>query len=48
MRTVRVHGHSNSYSTLLELLDPYRFTCGPKARGTKVLEDAMVRHPPTA
>jgi SNF2 family DNA or RNA helicase len=36
------NGHSNSFSTLLELLDPYRFT-----RGVKVLksarDDVMVR-----
>ena len=27
------NGHSNSFSTLLELLDPYRFTRGVKVRG---------------
>ena len=37
------NGHSNSFSTLLELLDPYRFTRGVKIRGKKVLEDVMVR-----
>ena len=37
------NGHSNSYSTLLELLDPYRFTRGVKVRGKKALEDVMVR-----
>ncbi len=37
------NGHSNSFSTLLELLDPYRFTCGVKVRGRKALEDVMVR-----
>jgi len=37
------NGHSNSFSTLLELLDPYRFTRGVKVRGKKVLEDVMVR-----
>src|SRR4051794_27947847 len=37
------NGHSNSFSTLLELLDPYRFTRGVKVRGRKVLEDVMVR-----
>jgi SNF2 family DNA or RNA helicase len=36
------NGHSNSFSTLLELLDPYRFTRGVKIRGKKVLEDVMV------
>lgn len=34
------NGHSNSFSTLLELLDPYRFTCGVKVRGKKALEEA--------
>jgi superfamily II DNA or RNA helicase len=37
------NGHSNSFSTLLELLDPYRFTRGVKVRGKKALEDIMVR-----
>lgn len=37
------NGHSNSFSTLLELLDPYRFTRGVKVRGKKSLEDVMVR-----
>lgn len=37
------NGHSNSFSTLLELLDPYRFTRGVKIRGKKDLEDVMVR-----
>jgi len=37
------NGHSNSFSTLLELLDPYRFTRGVKVRGKKSLEDIMVR-----
>src|ERR1039457_6129236 len=37
------NGHSNSFSTLLELLDPYRFTRGVKVRGRKDLEDVMVR-----
>ena len=36
------NGHSNSFSTLLELLDPYRFTSGVKVR-RKALEDVMVR-----
>jgi SNF2 family DNA or RNA helicase len=36
------NGHSNSFSTLLELLDPYRFTRGVKAR-PKALEEVMVR-----
>ena len=37
------NGHSNSFSTLLELLDPYRFTRGVPVRGKNVLEDVMVR-----
>jgi superfamily II DNA or RNA helicase/DNA-binding transcriptional regulator YiaG len=37
------NGHSSSFSTLLELLDPYRFTRGVKVRGKKVLDDVMVR-----
>jgi superfamily II DNA or RNA helicase len=37
------NGHSNSFSTLLELLDPYRFTRGVKVRGKRSLEDVMVR-----
>jgi len=36
------NGHSNSFSTLLELLDPYRFTRGVKVRG-QALDDVMVR-----
>jgi hypothetical protein len=37
------NGHSNSFSTLLELLDPYRFTRGVKVRGKRALDDVMVR-----
>ncbi len=37
------NGHSNSFSTLLELLDPYRFTRGVPVRGQRVLDDVMVR-----
>lgn len=37
------NGHSNSFSTLLELLDPYRFTRGVPVRGKKALEEIMVR-----
>jgi superfamily II DNA or RNA helicase len=37
------NGHSNSFSTLLEILDPYRFTRGVKVRGKKALDDVMVR-----
>ncbi len=36
------NGHSNSFSTLLELLDPYRFTRGVEISG-KDLEDILVR-----
>jgi superfamily II DNA or RNA helicase len=36
------NGHSNSFSTLLELLDPYRFTRGVKVR-RQALDDVMVR-----
>jgi superfamily II DNA or RNA helicase len=36
------NGHSNSFSTLLELLDPYRFTRGVALR-PKALEEIMVR-----
>jgi len=37
------NGHSNSFSTLLELLDPYRFTRGVEVRGKRALDDVMVR-----
>ena len=37
------NGHSNSSFTLLELLDPYRFTRGVKVHGRRALEDVMVR-----
>ena len=37
------NGHSNSFSTLLELLDPHRFTRGVTVRGKKDLEAVMVR-----
>ena len=37
------NGHSNSFSTLLELLDPTRFTRGVKVRGKTALEDVMIR-----
>jgi superfamily II DNA or RNA helicase len=37
------NGHSNSFSTLLELLDPTRFTRGVKVRGKHQLGDVMVR-----
>lgn len=37
------NGHSNSFSTLMELLDPYRFTRGVRVRGKRALETVMVR-----
>ena len=37
------NGHSNSFSTLLELLDPYRFTRGVPVRGRNALDDVMIR-----
>ena len=37
------NGHSNSFSTLLELLDPYRFTRGVPVREKAALEAVMVR-----
>ena len=37
------NGHSDSFSTLLELLDPYRFTRGVKVQGKRALEAVMVR-----
>ena len=37
------NGHSNSFSALLELLDPQRFTRGVKVRGRAQLEPVMVR-----
>ena len=38
------NGHSNSFSTLLELLDPYRFTRGVKVTAPKTdLDPVMVR-----
>ncbi len=40
------NGHSNSFSTLMELLDPHRFTRGVKVRSQsaqKALRDVMVR-----
>ncbi len=36
------NGHSNSFSTLMEILDPYRFTRGVKLR-PKALGEIMVR-----
>jgi hypothetical protein len=37
------NGHSNSFSALLELLDPQRFTRGVPVRGRAQLEPVMVR-----
>ena len=37
------NGHSNSFSTLLELLDPFRFTRGVKVAAKRDLEPVMVR-----
>lgn len=37
------NGHSNSFSALLELLDPARFTRGVPVEGKKDLEPVMVR-----
>jgi SNF2 family DNA or RNA helicase len=37
------NGHSNSFSALLELLDPQRFTRGVPVRGRQQLETVMVR-----
>jgi len=37
------NGHSNSFSALLEILDPQRFCRGVPVRGRKILEDIMVR-----
>jgi hypothetical protein len=37
------NGHSNSFSALLEILDPVRFTCGVPVEGKKDLDAIMVR-----
>lgn len=37
------NGHSNSFSALLELLDPIRFTRGVPVKGRKELDPVMVR-----
>lgn len=37
------NGHSNSFSALLEILDPQRFCRGVPIKGKKLLEDVMVR-----
>ena len=37
------NGHSNSFSALLEILDPQRFCRGVPVRSKKILDDVMVR-----
>jgi ERCC4-related helicase len=37
------NGHSNSFSALLEILDPQRFTRGVPVRGRKELDAVMIR-----
>jgi superfamily II DNA or RNA helicase len=37
------NGHSNSFSALLEILDPQRFCRGVPVRGKKILDAVMVR-----
>ncbi len=37
------NGHSNSFSALLEILDPQRFTRGVKIKNANQLEEVMVR-----
>jgi SNF2 family DNA or RNA helicase len=37
------NGHSNSFSALLEILDPQRFCRGVPVKGKNLLEDVMVR-----
>jgi superfamily II DNA or RNA helicase len=37
------NGHSNSFSALLEILDPQRFCRGVSIKSKKILEDVMVR-----
>ncbi|MDB5310767.1 MAG: helicase, superfamily [Gemmataceae bacterium] len=37
------NGHSNSFSALLEILDPQRFCRGVPVKGKKLLDDVMVR-----
>jgi ERCC4-related helicase len=37
------NGHSNSFSALLEILDPQRFCRGVQVKGAKLLQDVMVR-----
>ncbi len=42
------NGHSNSFSTLLELLDPYRFTRGVRIKGRRELEAVWCAATPCA
>lgn len=37
------NGHSNSFSALLEILDPQRFTRGVPVKDRKILDEVMVR-----
>src|SRR5439155_18608192 len=37
------NGHSNSFSALLEILDPHRFCRGVPIKSKKLLADVMVR-----
>lgn len=37
------NGHSNSFSTLLSILDPNRFYAGEKIKDSKLIEEIMVR-----
>jgi superfamily II DNA or RNA helicase len=37
------NGHSNSFSALLEILDPQRFCRGVPVKGKRLLDDVMVR-----
>src|SRR2546428_2547497 len=37
------NGHSNSFSALLEILDPQRFCRGVPVRSKRLLDDVMVR-----
>jgi hypothetical protein len=43
LSTTPYSGHSNSFSALLEILDPQRFCRGVPVKGKKLLEDVMVR-----
>src|SRR5690606_5568034 len=43
LRAAPHNGHSSRFSTLLELLDLYRFTRGVKVRGKRAIEAVMGR-----